>query len=479
MSFNGSCIICTDYFDAENDISVTPCGHLFHAVCLNQWIETSTKRTCPQCRMIISPTRIIPKIFINVPEENQDGLDPYALKNKLDETDGLLKKCNAEKNDLRSSLTAMEATKDKLMNKMKKLKSERHSDQNTIHLLKSDIDALKTEVSHAKVLKEDIKRLKIRLQTLEKVEICISGQKSDVDEMLSQYSQASSSKEAKQLATFCVAMKQEYETLKLSRSKLGNEVMKLKRELHKSNELLLSKVTTIDDLEKNIADLQQSEEALQKESQSLQQKIKKLQLAITSPTDTRTSAINRLISESPAPECLTPINGIPMRKTKQAHSLLSSIPIKKPCLSSSFDNTEVDLNDSTDVQKEANDIPFFVPDTPDQEKPRNKKQPTVQKENLMIKNISVNKVTEQKPKFGNPVTIRNKLLSNKLSSSRPIGYDGLGGHRKLGLQKAFINSAASTDKFSSAHTSAFKETANKKLMPNQNRFNRLKRVYPS
>jgi len=476
MSFLGSCIICTDYFDAENDISVTPCGHLFHALCLNQWIETSPKKTCPQCRMAITPKRVVPKIFVNIPEENTEGLDPYALKNKLDEADGLLKKCNAEKNDLHSSLRAMESTKDKLMNKMKKLKSEMHNDQNTINLLKSDIDALKTEVSQTKMLKEDVKRLKIRLQTLEKVEVCLNGQKGEVDEMLAKYSQASSSKEAKQLATFCVAMKQEYETLKESRSKLSNEVMKLKRDLHRSNAQLLNKQSAIGDMEKTAATLQQSEAVLLKENQSLQQKIKKLQLAITSPTDTRTSAINRLISESPAPEYLTPVNGIPVRKMKQLHSSFSNNSIKKPCLSFSLDSTDVDLNDSCNIVEQATKIPLFVPETPDDEKPRSKMHHTAQKENLMIKNVPVGRKIEENSKIVNPMSIRNKLLTSKLSSSHSIGYDGLGGCKKIKLQKSSI---ISSDKFSSVHTSAFKEASAKKLMSNQNRFNRLKRVYPS
>ena len=476
MSLRGSCIICTDYFDSENDISVTPCGHLFHAICLNQWIKASGKQTCPQCRMSIAQKRIIAKIYVNAPEEDDNHLDAYVLKNKLDEVQGLLKKSNSENIDLHSSLKAMESAKDKLMSKIKNLKSESNRDQNTIYLLKSDIDTLKTELSHTNALKSEIKDLKIRLKTLEKVEICINGQKSDVDEMLAQYSQPSSSKEAKQLATFCVAMKQEYETLKESRGKLNKEVMKLKRELHKSNELLLCKLAAVEELEKTNSSLQQSEEALHRENQSLQQKVKKLQLAISSPSDTRTSAINRLISESPVPECFTPVNGLPVKKIKQKKPILSCEPNKKPCLSSSFESTQVNLNDNNDMIESTSDIPLYVSDTPDQSKV--KKQPQAQKENLLIKNACKSKNTDLKANFVNPLSIRNKLLSSKCTSGQPIGYDGLGGHRKLSLQNS-CNSSVKSHKFSSTHSTAFKEATAKKLMLNQNRFNRLKRVCPN
>ena len=471
MSLRGSCTICTDYFDAENDISVTPCGHLFHALCLNQWIETcKAKCTCPQCRRLIASRGIVSKIFINIPEENEEAIDPYVLKNKVDELEGLLKKCAHEKSDLQSTLRAMEDSHEKMMNKIKQLKSDKIKDQNVIQLLKSDIDTLKTETSHFKAIKDEMKQLKLRLRTLEKVEICINGQKSDVDDMLAQYSNASSSWEAKQLATFCVAMKQEYDTLKESRSKLNSQVMKMKKDLHKANELLISKISIAEGLEKANANLLQSEEALTEENQSLKKKIKSLQLAIASPTDTRTSALNRLISESPAPECLTPINGLPKRKLGSLQTKSKNFSIKKPCLSSS---SEIDLNDSCDTENNRA-IPFCIPDTPDQK--GHKKETPIQTENLMITSISSNKKTDASSNFNyaNPLSIRNRLLSGKVSANRPTSYDGLGGHKKVTLQKSTI---VLSKKFSSSHTSTFR-AAKGIVMSNPNRFERLKRIHP-
>ena len=480
MSLRGACTICTDYFDAENDISVTPCGHLFHAVCLNQWIVTCTSRsTCPQCRRSILPKRIIGKIFINTPEEDQDDLDPYVLKNKLDELDGCLKKASCEKSDLKSSLKAMEEAKDNLMAKVKQLKAENKREKNTVHLLKSDIETLTNELSHSRAIKEEMKQLKLRLKTLEKVEICINGQKSDVDEMMNRYSQNASSSDAKELAVFCVAMKQEYETIKESRNKLSNEVMKLKREIQKKSELLVHKLSAVDELKLANSNLMQSEEALTKENRSLQLKVKSLQQAIVSPTDTKASAINRLIFESPAPEVLTPVNGLPVRKPKLLRD--NDFVIKKPKLSSSFETVDVDLNDSgTTVNANQIRLPLFIPETPDDKSTstKNDTDTSGQKENLLQgESVKSKQDFRGRASACNPLSTRKKLLANKKVHEPLVGYDGLGGHKRQPLQKSCLNVPSSTKLFSSSHTSLFKQAASLKTGKKENRFDRLKRIH--
>lgn len=42
------CCICTDKFDANKRIKRTPCQHVFHKECLEDWLKRS--KTCPLCR---------------------------------------------------------------------------------------------------------------------------------------------------------------------------------------------------------------------------------------------------------------------------------------------------------------------------------------------------------------------------------------------------------------------------------------------
>ena len=59
------CIICTDsiYLQDERKHAVLPCGHLFHLECIQDWIGTRGKNTCPIDRKVVSQEQIL-KIMI-------------------------------------------------------------------------------------------------------------------------------------------------------------------------------------------------------------------------------------------------------------------------------------------------------------------------------------------------------------------------------------------------------------------------------
>jgi len=44
-----ACCICVDKFEDTDDVSVTPCGHLYHSPCILKWIRQK-KSSCPVCR---------------------------------------------------------------------------------------------------------------------------------------------------------------------------------------------------------------------------------------------------------------------------------------------------------------------------------------------------------------------------------------------------------------------------------------------
>lgn len=57
------CVICTDLFAANSQISAVNCGHLFHEDCLSKWLNSGQK-TCPQCRSAASSKTIIKKLYV-------------------------------------------------------------------------------------------------------------------------------------------------------------------------------------------------------------------------------------------------------------------------------------------------------------------------------------------------------------------------------------------------------------------------------
>ena len=108
------CTICTEVFDGIRDVSVVPCGHMFHSACLGRWLSQSM--TCPQCRNHVTLKSTIHKLFFNQPDAN-DG-DHFSnvtrLESELEEAQIALRQKDREKNDLITEKAAREETLEQL-----------------------------------------------------------------------------------------------------------------------------------------------------------------------------------------------------------------------------------------------------------------------------------------------------------------------------------------------------------------------------
>ncbi|KAJ8897696.1 hypothetical protein PR048_003046, partial [Dryococelus australis] len=77
MIFN--CVICSDIFDSASETYITPCGHLFHYVCLIEWLERS--KSCPQCRNRTTESNIH-RVFFNIQNDGKE--DAGSLRNQIE-----------------------------------------------------------------------------------------------------------------------------------------------------------------------------------------------------------------------------------------------------------------------------------------------------------------------------------------------------------------------------------------------------------
>ena len=50
------CSICLDEENKEKVVVITECHHSFHKECLDLWLKTNTKSSCPFCREEIKLT---------------------------------------------------------------------------------------------------------------------------------------------------------------------------------------------------------------------------------------------------------------------------------------------------------------------------------------------------------------------------------------------------------------------------------------
>ena len=101
------CSICTEVFDGISDVSVVPCGHMFHSSCLGQWIAQSL--TCPQCRSRITLKSTIHKLFFNQSDtQSEYNLSNLSrLENELEGAKLALREKKHEKNNFITEKVAM------------------------------------------------------------------------------------------------------------------------------------------------------------------------------------------------------------------------------------------------------------------------------------------------------------------------------------------------------------------------------------
>ena len=59
---NSACSTCLESFTSRSDISTTPCGHVFHTHCIEEWLENGQNH-CPQCRKDCTHNQIIKLYF--------------------------------------------------------------------------------------------------------------------------------------------------------------------------------------------------------------------------------------------------------------------------------------------------------------------------------------------------------------------------------------------------------------------------------
>lgn len=114
---NAQCSICWEVFDCcreQNDehMSATRCGHVFHEMCLSQWLKTS--QTCPKCRTEISKKKhVIPKLFLEV----KSYTPLYGLEVRL-------RNCQQGVEEMKRKLSEVKETKDLLMAKLKEVENQ-------------------------------------------------------------------------------------------------------------------------------------------------------------------------------------------------------------------------------------------------------------------------------------------------------------------------------------------------------------------
>ncbi|XP_052873748.1 E3 ubiquitin-protein ligase TRAIP [Anopheles cruzii] len=215
------CAICSDLFVPSDDVHSTTCGHMFHYVCLLQWLQRS--KTCPQCRNRCIESKLV-KVYFNV-AANASGEDGTQLLVKLDNL--TLKLHETEKN-LKDQQKRSGEHKDE-QKKMRKtllgLEEQLRSKESALSLYKHEIDMLRGDRHCMLKMKEELDMLKPRLESYATIQQALKATVQEVDQML-----ASDTSRATVIA-LAATLKRELQAQEIRRKEQSDRLHRLQNEL--------------------------------------------------------------------------------------------------------------------------------------------------------------------------------------------------------------------------------------------------------
>ncbi|XP_050074676.1 E3 ubiquitin-protein ligase TRAIP-like [Anopheles maculipalpis] len=212
------CPICSDIFVPSAEVNITPCGHMFHHLCLLQWLERS--KTCPQCRERCIATRLI-KVYFNVTANLDTTEDSASLLEKLDnltlkirEQEKLLKGCEAN--------AAQHKTEQKKMRKtLLGLEEEIRSKNTAMFAMKHELDMMRGHLKTLVKVQKELEDAQTKLQLYMVIKQALDDTAQEVEQMLTN----NMSREA--AITLAVALKRELQAQEMKRKTQSERITHL------------------------------------------------------------------------------------------------------------------------------------------------------------------------------------------------------------------------------------------------------------
>jgi len=75
ISMSIACSTCLECFTPSSNVSTTPCGHIFHTICINKWFQSN--QNCPHCRNSFE-SNDIRKVYLSEAEPGDEQIDGSA-----------------------------------------------------------------------------------------------------------------------------------------------------------------------------------------------------------------------------------------------------------------------------------------------------------------------------------------------------------------------------------------------------------------
>nr|XP_031842126.1 E3 ubiquitin-protein ligase TRAIP-like isoform X2 [Nomia melanderi] len=224
IEFNCRMLAFDVYFDLltpSDDVFYTPCGHIFHFVCVTQWLERS--KSCPQCREKTT-MRQIHRIYFSFSNNDTIVEDKYSLQDKVDKLTLQLTMKEKDAKHYSEKYHALKKETTHLKEVLVKTETEKNS---IIDALKQQLIYFKEQASKTDYMQKENEQLKKKVETYKNIQTLLESSSEEVDQLISR------SCDPNTLITYISVMKREM-TISLSRRReLRSKVKSLQQDLTK------------------------------------------------------------------------------------------------------------------------------------------------------------------------------------------------------------------------------------------------------
>lgn len=254
MGFS-SCPICTE--ELQDNIVTTKCGHIFHDLCVSQWLTTN--KACPTCRSRALKRDLI-KLFLNNSEDSfclsqlpveDSGHEAIQKCHKLNEK---LKKKIEDLNELVSNLKSVTEEKEKeneaLLKSKCSLEKDLRNSKQTCSNLRTKMKYLTEDVQKTKIVNERLKLLEREVRTMKGLKTILEGSQAECEEVLQNAS------DIQTLIPLMTGLKRDYCSLQKSKAELQQQAEELQRKVSFSRVTIQTLQEELDELKR---DKQQAE----------------------------------------------------------------------------------------------------------------------------------------------------------------------------------------------------------------------------
>jgi len=263
------CSTCLERMSPEEDLGSTPCGHVFHMVCVLQWFEN--KKNCPQCR---TPVRegALRKIFLADTGDGNSGESEVDLQSELDTAKLQLRIKEAERSKLFVRNQELEAQSSKQKEELQKMEVSGKKLREQFEGLRSQKMLLQGERARADQLEEEVKQIRSKLENFKGVELALKGQEGDLNQFL--HGRGAFDTRTKDLANLVILLKQKLVAVKVERSKAESQVKTVQSRQGNEKAKLRALETQVADLQAVARNLSRDLEKAKEENLGLEEQLK-------------------------------------------------------------------------------------------------------------------------------------------------------------------------------------------------------------